>query len=61
MFRGVQAVHEESLNYLALKRMYCAVPKPQQLQGAQKVYVQLIITVQKHAKIFLTSFNHLPL
>jgi hypothetical protein len=30
------------------------------IQGDQKVSVHLMITVQKHAKIFLNSFNHLP-
>jgi Tfp pilus assembly protein FimT len=30
------------------------------VQGGRKVSVHLMITVQKHAKIFLNSFNHLP-
>jgi hypothetical protein len=30
------------------------------IQGDQKVPMYLMITVQKHAKIFLNSFKHLP-
>jgi hypothetical protein len=30
------------------------------IQGDQKVSMHVMITVQKHAKIFLNSFKHLP-
>jgi hypothetical protein len=46
------------LNEGLIRQKYCTCIR--NIQGDQKVSVHLMITVEKHAKIFLNGLSHLP-